>query len=514
VPGSRLQSVRQQRLILLLSVGIQAALGLLCARIYLARHNTLQANAAWRTTKTELARGLNGAFAYFTGQQTLAGGELNLGAWQGYNEVILRRELDLPRQIEFDFRLGEGANLVVLFDRDEQGGGAGVRLSTDKRDPNAFLVVDPDGAFLARTTFPIRRLAKTRPHRADIALEPESVVVRIDGNVFGTFAHRSRPQQYFGFRGSRSHAFVDNIAITLASGERITEDFSGPAGAAWLGAATVLSVVVLNLGLFLTLRRLLGGDDRTLAFHFLMVNLTLLAMGGLLYGFVLIRSGWYPELDAVLQASEVYYGKGARSRVLEDIRQRYGDGPAPDRRRVLFVGSSQTWGAGALRDDQTFVAVLESLLDQRRPGRPSVECINGGISSARAEDLEPLLVDRWLRLRPDVVVINLASNDRSSGEAFAAAIRRMVAAVTAAGACPILVKEANAVGTIERGLVARYGDLDAIAAEASIPVIDMHAHLGQFEDQGFLWWDKVHLTPYGQRLVAEKLAEELAGVLD
>ena len=43
----------------------------------------------------------------------------------------------------------------------------------------------------------------------------------------------------------------------------------------------------------------------------------------------------------------------------------------------------------------------------------------------------------------------------------------------------------------------------------NVPVIDMHAYLSKKYDDGYLWWDFVHLTDFGQQLVAEKLYNEL-----
>jgi hypothetical protein len=52
-----------------------------------------------------------------------------------------------------------------------------------------------------------------------------------------------------------------------------------------------------------------------------------------------------------------------------------------------------------------------------------------------------------------------------------------------------------------------------VAQAASAPIVDMQAYLAQNEDRGFLWWDSVHLTSFGQRLFAERLLPELVAVL-
>ena len=45
-----------------------------------------------------------------------------------------------------------------------------------------------------------------------------------------------------------------------------------------------------------------------------------------------------------------------------------------------------------------------------------------------------------------------------------------------------------------------------MAGQLGVPFLDMHSTLkGKFHT-GFLWWDFVHLTDYGQSLVGDRLA--------
>ncbi len=48
-----------------------------------------------------------------------------------------------------------------------------------------------------------------------------------------------------------------------------------------------------------------------------------------------------------------------------------------------------------------------------------------------------------------------------------------------------------------------------VGEENNVTVVDMHAYLLEHYDEGFLWWDNVHLTDFGQELFAQKLYEEL-----
>jgi len=58
------------------------------------------------------------------------------------------------------------------------------------------------------------------------------------------------------------------------------------------------------------------------------------------------------------------------------------DRAEPEHTRVLVVGTSQTWGAGAARAEDGFVERLERLLMAAEPER-RWECINAGIQGLR-----------------------------------------------------------------------------------------------------------------------------------
>ena len=48
-----------------------------------------------------------------------------------------------------------------------------------------------------------------------------------------------------------------------------------------------------------------------------------------------------------------------------------------------------------------------------------------------------------------------------------------------------------------------------VASQYHIPVIDLHEYLKSQADTGFIWWDHVHLTSYGQMLAASYIVAQL-----
>ncbi len=78
--------------------------------------------------------------------------------------------------------------------------------------------------------------------------------------------------------------------------------------------------------------------------------------------------------------------------------------------RILCVGGSTTYGTGATRDEKTYPAQLERLLNASGDGR-KFEVVNcGTVGYGTAENLINLEL-RLLDLRPDAVIIYHAAND-------------------------------------------------------------------------------------------------------
>ena len=505
-------SVRAAGPVLLIALAIQALLGWVGARAYLTDHNTLLANGRWSSTKVELEKGLNGSYSFIHELQSLAGGRLNVAAWHGFQEVLWKEEVEDLRSLEFDFELLEKGAFAAILDRAAAGGPyTAVRFSGAGN--SALFRVSEQGEFLSRRSVSRKPLPSNRVHRARIEIGDGQVAVFVDGEELANHKHRApRERQRFGFRGSFKPALIDNVVARLGDGTTIRESFDSPPGAGRLTVALITALAVLNLALFLLLAALLDVPGRELGFYFLMINLTLLVIGTLAYFFVAERSSWYPGLNRSLAEREVYFRKGEAAKVKAEVAERLAELDELEREeelyRILFIGSSQTWGAGAAREEETFVAQLEGLLNAGRTTSPRVACINGGISSTRAPDLLPL-VEQWLEeAEPDMLVVNLSSNDMATkARDFEAAIRTMVEGALARGGQPVLIQEPRIFREGRLGLNHRW--LELIGDDYGVPVIEMLRYLQGARREGFPWWDKVHLTSFGQYKMAQRLHDEL-----
>jgi hypothetical protein len=112
------------------------------------------------------------------------------------------------------------------------------------------------------------------------------------------------------------------------------------------------------------------------------------------------------------------------------------------------------------------------------------------------------------------VIIDLSSNDRRL-DVFERKMSRMVTASLEAGVRPLLVLEPNSMQSNRGPIEQRHRLLREIAAATGVPCFDAEAFLDQRYDSGFLWWDHVHLTSWGQHLMAQGVYQALvkAGIV-
>ncbi len=176
--------------------------------------------------------------------------------------------------------------------------------------------------------------------------------------------------------------------------------------------------------------------------------------------------------------------------------------------RVLFIGTSQTWGAGARDETETFVNRFEEKLNSTAGLKRHFECVNAGICGSHILKLLNLYKNALLVLEPQVVVIILSNNDNDPTE-FSNALRSFADLNISKGVKTVFVLEANSIERAE-GELGLHKFMRQVGKEKGIPVLDLHGYLAQNYDKGFLWWDSVHLTSFGQKLTADFLFENIS----
>ena len=460
------------------------------AYVYAWYSNSLERSGRWVASKTRLERGVMGANAFARSCHTLSDEHLDLGRWFGFQEVLLAEPV-AARTVELDLLPRGGAHLSFLYDVGPETS-RGLRLSTTPEVPPGRFRCAASGEFLEFE--PLPELAVPADAWAHLSLDFGAQVAqaRLDGGGGLALGPAPAGPQRFGFRGGSHPVLVDDVRVRCDGAGSFHESFFNLRG--FLFALASLSGLV---GLELFLWRITRNDQRLR---------TLLVAGGASAVFVALgalalhqrKAGTYPRLDRTAEDSWV-----AQEIERVDARIR-AEHPAsvPGRTRVLVIGTSQTWGAGAARADEGFVEVLERELRATSPER-DWECVNAGVSGLRAPRLLELLRERWLALEPRVLIVNLSNNDKDPAT-FEQALEGFARLAEEHGIAALFALEANASESVP-GELALHPVMRRVAEAHRIPVVDVHRALAAQAQRGFLWWDNVHPTSFGHRLIAETL---------
>ncbi len=477
-----------------------AAVALLLQTVYLQRLNTLEDNGRWQSSKVGLEYGILGAVAFLTTRVALWRDRLDLASWHGYHEVVRREPLRLEH-LEARVRLDGSGYLVLLFEKTAESF-HGVRVSSDPAFPATCLEGAAAGGFVSRSALDIPQLDGAW-HRVSLSRSGGVYQVGFDGRDVGTCGLAGSDATQIGFRGSgANYAWVDDVVVRSATtGPAWFEDFANRRDASLVLAAAAALVLGLH-GLVLLATARSRRREGVAATPYLFTTHFVLLVSALAFWAVDTWVLWprHPsEVDFRGYVTTFERKRDVQERLREEVVR-----PTPaGRKRLLFLGGSQTWGSGARTRADLWSTKLQELLIDR------VEVLNAGIPAYTAPQLLELYEQEWIDWGPDSVVLNVGHNDRDP-EALEAAVRRLVALNREKGIQTVLVPEANSVENRDsmKGLAERHEILQRIAAEEALPLLETHDWLAARRDLGFLWWDRVHLTPFGQTLLALRLSEQ------
>ena len=501
-----------------LDVVLLVAVALLATSLGVVRtqalyENSLLVHPEWVSTKATLHRGVMGALPFVSGQQALARNRLNLGAWFGFQEVLGRDSLDLAK-LEFRFRVEPDGYLHVLYDH-RADGFSGARLSSRPDSPSFHYRATTDGEFTAIDPLAPEMVGPATWHQVALSFRDGEVVVTLDDASVGSF-ERQPGAQRVGFRGGQRNAEVDDVIFTDTDGGVRAERFTNrhrqwPRLALVLAALLAITAVATVVAL-----RFSSLPFRQICLATSVLGLVLGCVVAATYLFQYVRGRDYGNAGDDTVRAEAYWINSTRRDIVAGIRANYGAEIPPNVFRILVLGTSQTWGAGAASEEDTWVRQLERLLDERSGGL-RVECINAGVSGMVAAQVLEMLRTDLAGVQATAALVNLSNNDvdtqkfRRSLDAIAGELLRRKMLV-------VFALEPNS--PERRPTDSRHGDLAVkhdivrtIAARHQRPVIDLHAYLAEHRDAGLVWWDFVHLTSFGQRLVARKLAADLPSLL-
>jgi lysophospholipase L1-like esterase len=539
--------------------------------------NVLLTNGQWISSKPLMQMEVMGAPQFMKTRNALFRNQLHLGEWHGFNEVSLKERVE-PAAIEYRFRLSRGAYIYFIFDRSPSRHSGirlsrNVKFPSmfyqadrlNKFVSRTALDLTPSGL-------------SDGWHNLVLSFGSGQVIANLDGAALASMPVKSEGPQIIGLRGGSLPADVDSVRITGKDGRMLLDDSFSNRRHYWtiLAAVAVVSFVVIGLTTVPVLRRHSPYEFKLAVFRCLMGLGVAIMVLSLLFGFdYFFWSSRYLYKDYLPGGAHAFavnvqiealrqklflYPKGVNAFPLDkelsaaitrwdgdhrldggrfhrgkpiifreivrytrehpmvpeflDEGQVRGLPPKSDRTiRVAFLGTSQTYGAGAERISETFVARCHGLLAQAL-GDISVETYNFSISGSNSTELLRKYAESWRFARPDLLLINLSTNDEKI-DTLTANLPTLTQQTRATGGRVVFLLEPNAAEVDHRYLQRKHSAVQRLGQELGVPVwnLDRYMSSDPVYDSGMMWWDFVHLTSYGHGVVAEWLAPQMLAMI-
>lgn len=482
----------------------------LASRLLSLYQNTLYSNGRWIVSKTRLKKAVVGAYGFLIARNTLAGQHLDLSKWYGFQEVIYKDALDIS-EITFDLLLDKNSYAIFIFNKNQEGF-SGIRISTNSLFKNLYFISKDSGEFTDRRELNIANVRENSWQRCRIIFGKNNFTLFVNKALVGNFKAALLPQQFFGFRGGRNKVLIDNVVVRLKnSGQITTESFDKKDTKLFFFCLIIAVAVSMFIGLAFRITRkdaLRSVIGRLIVFNILAATGLLL----LLAFDCFYLSSRYPVRgnkikvttpEGLKNAAAAYWEKTSKEFVLSTIKAKYGAGPGKDNYRILFLGSSQAWGAGASEESETFISRIERKLAGLNGGNVKYECINAGISGLGLKDTVVCYLTELLTLGQKIVIL-FPSSEYDSKEF--SNLDKLIKFNNSHGIKTIFLLGAI---SIEDDPVPLSADAREFLRKNDIRIMDLNEPLKKDYDRGLLWWDTIHLTNFGQELLAGYIYEIL-----
>ncbi len=530
---------------------------------FLYSQQTLFENSNWFPEKRAMHVGTMGSLSFHLTRAPLAQNILDLGAYWGGQEIYTEKTFS-PTDIIFRFNIPENSYLDFTYNRNNSVF-SGLRLSRRSEYPSISFSGIENGQFKSTTPIEFAPISDGW-HQFHIWTNNQTTEVKIDNQEPVHLPETTFLNGKFGFRSSLNGALIDDVTFKTYGLPIFEDDFSNKRNFPHVFFINFILFSALLGTIYLLLKK-----SRPSARHLKFLFLTLSASFSLCLSLWLTfdfyfyshvpqhdfenfednKQLWdyrnldfekfriqlfrhwrylYPSItkasrrpfdypDMSISSGNLFCDEAsAKCEVQSTTFVPKLSNPGQISNLIVFIGTSQTFGAGARTLEDTFFARTHHLINHKLPRNQRVSSINISISGSSSKTLRKKYESLFGAFRPKLVAINLSNNDTDMTE-FVSEIENILLQNKLKKIETILIKEPI---SIERyppgftlGLQSQHKILDSLAKKHNVPVLDPIKYLNRPDiiATGNIWWDYVHLNSHGQKLFAEWLAPEIFAVL-
>ncbi len=485
-------------------------------------YNFLNLRDHFRLTKRTLDGGVVGSDQFLISRASVAQGKIHLHRWHNFQEI--RSRTLRPASLDLKFALGRGSKIYLSW-KNEAGTQEGVRIENEH---SVFWRADQEGNWFEEIPFKVefekyyenifRLLSAIIQHESlpdnesDITFlfNKNSLELQQHGKKISTFVLSSSVVEW-GLQGMGEAVVVDEIQ---ENGKVF--DFEPPGN--W-SLIIVLSLFCLfplikKISLFPIYVCFVAVMSFWLLdrFHFTHFQLDTISFGTRKLLLTKVEKFRMDVVDAVLGRDSVkiisseYPGNLFYSGPIfcdesgcgsKDPGEDAGSHP-----RLMFVGTSQTVGAGAEKMNDAFFAIVHKRLKKVFPG---LQTLNISVPGAVPPWMHMVFQKNYFYWKPDFIVVNLGYNGDQN--TYEKSIGRILN--SASGKKVFLIDEAFE-GNRKRADFLRNINRK-LSGDKTISSIALNEFMRGLtaKNKEIYWWDVVHFNNRGHKATGDFLADEI-----
>lgn len=486
---------------------------------YLSFTNTLSKNANWQTTKNQLYHPASDGTVFADQTQALASNSLDLSAWRAWNEIYLKNYYSW-KTLSLEFLPSKNSYLYIIFNRTEENFSA-IRISYSPLYDSALVNAKYTGEFTEVLPLTTIFLSDGWQNLTIERVNSSSPIIEFWYNNQLITSHKFTNSQEgkIGLRSGKEQILVDNIRIKDNQNQIIFSDNFDQFDQFFSNFVFLLILlVILNLIIFLTSKILKVRLKPLFQLNFSVCLILLMINFFLLFLSSEIRNR-YPSDNSLFNKIKSRKNNQDYS-VINDkesdqiFTQYSTEFDKESISRIMFIGSSQTQGEGSGLKDEDFVSQFANLIRKANTNEEKkFEIINTGIPGLPSCELFKYFEDKWIKLKPQWVIINLSINDEEYGlqSSFANCLNKFIEVKNNNNF--ILIFMAEAISIEKSASLNTHRLMRKIARENDIIFIDMQNYVASQINKGIIWWDFAHPTSFGHQLIANHLFKSLKPIL-
>ncbi len=521
--------------------------------------NTLSKKTDWASVKLIQQLATMGAPNFMLTRNGLFQNQLHLGAWHGYQFLALTQEQS-PEEISFDFFLPDAGKLYFMFNINNNQM-MGLKLTPPTGGLGFFFKGNVKKGFQSKeyTDLLLTKgwhhfLIKNGISRSEVVLD-------------GVKSNYPFPplvnNQSIAFQGGLQDVVIDNFKIKDQYSVVIDEDFSYQ----W-ALLPIALIFFICLGLQIFAGGVFSQKTKIIAFRLILFNFVFYFCLVPLYLFDYFYwsktyhyDTYVPDRKTSLQSEKGIerwrqwlffemirpetYKKIAFDKLLESFLKEFTDWDGtshfevnvvtqiegaenvkitqiPTQKfqaglkkenefRIGFLGTSQTYGKGASRLEQTMVAEVHMELVKTRP-KKRITTYNFSEAGLTSSELLQQFKDKIDSSQLDVLVTNLGFNDPDP-DLLKKNIMTIQQHFSKRGTRTLFLSEPTSEDSVSLHHRINIMVLSHLSSEGKIEFWDLAEHMKSEKDSGLLWWDHVHMTSLGQKNVALWLTQKLSPLI-